>query len=147
MTGSCSVLIVEQLVDVPTNVFQDRIQQRTLEQISDTPSSAGSGGTRGGLHSFFQGQGSTALRGADLPNSARRHFEVQQTRYCRGCCRETGWKLVHADVFRTPRPTSTMSITCRNSSMRKRRQSTFLHSVRSSPFLHRNAVCTPSSYR
>ena len=31
---------------------------------------------------------------------ARRHFEVQQTRYCRGCCRETGWILVHADVFR-----------------------------------------------
>ena len=30
-------LIVEQLVEVPTNVFQDRIQQRTLEQISDTP--------------------------------------------------------------------------------------------------------------
>ena len=44
-----------------------------------------------------------------------------------------------------PRPTSTMSITCRNSSMRKRRQSTFLHLVQSSPFLHRNAVCTPSS--
>ena len=142
-TESCSApwsrflaaLVVEQLAEVLTNVFQDRIQQRTLEQISDNPSSASSGGTRGGLHSFLQGQGSAAFRGADLPNSARRHFEEQQTRYCRGCCRETGWKLVHADVFRTPRPTSTMSITCRNSSMRKRRQSTFLHSVRSSGML------------
>ena len=37
LTGSCSVLIEELLVEVPTNVFQDRIQQRTLEQISDTP--------------------------------------------------------------------------------------------------------------
>ena len=44
-TESCSVLwsrflatlIVEQLVEVPTNVFQERIQQRTLEQISNTP--------------------------------------------------------------------------------------------------------------
>ena len=44
-TESCSAprsrflatLIVEQLAEVPTNVFQDRIQQRTLEQIADTP--------------------------------------------------------------------------------------------------------------
>ena len=44
-TESCSApwsrflatLIVEQLVEVPTNVFQDRIQQRTLEQISNNP--------------------------------------------------------------------------------------------------------------
>ena len=44
-TESCSApwsrflatLIVEQLAAVPTNVLQDRIKQRTLEQISDTP--------------------------------------------------------------------------------------------------------------
>ena len=47
-TESCSVpwnrflvvratLVVKQLVEVPKFVFQDRIQQRTLEQISDTP--------------------------------------------------------------------------------------------------------------
>ena len=30
-------LIVEQLVEVPKFVSQDRIQQRTLEQISDIP--------------------------------------------------------------------------------------------------------------
>ena len=64
-----ATLIAEQLAEVPTNVFQDRIQQRTPEQISDTPVSAGSGGTRGGLHSFLQGQGSTAFWGADLPYS------------------------------------------------------------------------------
>ena len=73
---------------------QDRILQCTVEQISRDadrrtvgrsadervprqnpaadsrhPSSAGSGGTRGGLHSFLQGQGSTAFCGADLPIS------------------------------------------------------------------------------
>ena len=32
-----ATLIAEQLAEVPTNVFEDRIQQRTLEQISDTP--------------------------------------------------------------------------------------------------------------
>ena len=30
-------LVAEQLVEVSKFVFQDRIQQRTLEQISDTP--------------------------------------------------------------------------------------------------------------
>ena len=38
--------MIEQFVDVPKTVSQDRIQQRTLEQISDNPSSAGSGGSR-----------------------------------------------------------------------------------------------------
>ena len=69
-TESCSTpwsrflatLIAEQLAEVPTNVFQDRIQQRTLEQISDTLVLVE-------VFSFLQRQGSTAFWGADLPYS------------------------------------------------------------------------------
>ena len=42
-------------------VHQDRIQQQTLDQISDTSFCAGSGGTRRALHSFLPGQSSTAF--------------------------------------------------------------------------------------
>ena len=56
-----ATLFVEQLAEVPKTEHQDRIQQQTLDQISDTSFCAGSGGTRGGLHSFLPGQSSTAF--------------------------------------------------------------------------------------
>ena len=120
LTGSCSVLIVEQLVEVPTNVFQDRIQQRTLEQISDTPVpqvvvvlvEVFTHFSRDRVQQRFAELIFQILHGDIL--------KYNKLATAEDAARETGWKLVHADVFRTPRPTSTMSITCRNSSMRKR---------------------------
>ena len=59
-------LIVEQLVEVPKFVSQDRIQQRTLEQISDTPVPQVE--ELVGLRSLLPGC-STALCGGDFRNS------------------------------------------------------------------------------
>ena len=46
---------------MPKTELQDRIQQQTLDQVSDTSFCTGSGGTRRGLHSFLPGQSSTAF--------------------------------------------------------------------------------------
>ena len=63
--------IVEQLVEVPKFVFQDRIQRR-VEQISDTPVPQVVGRILGGLLSFLPEQRSTAFCGTDVRNC--RHF-------------------------------------------------------------------------
>ena len=53
--------LVEQLVEVPTVLSVAVLQQRTAEQIVDTPVPHGrGGGARGSLHGLSQGQGSTA---------------------------------------------------------------------------------------
>ena len=58
--------LVEQLVDLPTVLTYSLLQQRTAEQVVDTPVSPGRGrGARGGLQGSSQGQGSTAVSGAD----------------------------------------------------------------------------------
>ena len=55
--------LVEQLVEVPTVLSVAVLQQRTAEQIVDTPVPHGrGGGSRGSLHGLSQGQGSTACR-------------------------------------------------------------------------------------
>ena len=58
---------------MPKFVSQDRIQQGTLEQISDIPVPQGSGGARRGLHSFLAGWGSTAFCGADFQEIPQFH--------------------------------------------------------------------------
>ena len=59
--------VVERLVEVPTIISYSSLQQRTSEQIIDTlvPQGRGGRGGHGGLQGVSQGQGSTALRGAD----------------------------------------------------------------------------------
>ena len=58
--------LVEQLVEVPTVLTYSLLKQRTAEQVVDTPVSHGRGrGARGGLQGSSQGQGSTAVCGAD----------------------------------------------------------------------------------
>ena len=59
--------VVERLVEVPTIISYSSLQQRTSEQIIDipVPQGRGSRGGHGGLQGVSQGQGSTALCGAD----------------------------------------------------------------------------------
>ena len=58
--------LVEQLVEVPTVLSYSLLQQRTAEQIVDTPALHGrGGGARGGLQGLSQGQDSTAVCGAE----------------------------------------------------------------------------------
>ena len=58
--------LVEQLVEVPTVLTYSLLQQRTAEQVVDTPVPHGRGRVaRGGLQGSSQGQGSTAFCGAD----------------------------------------------------------------------------------
>ena len=58
--------LVEQLVEVPTVLTYSLLKQRTAEQVVDTPVPHGRGrGARGGLQGSSQGQGSTAVCGAD----------------------------------------------------------------------------------
>ena len=58
--------LVEHLVEVPTVLSFSLLQQRTAEQIVDTPVPHGrGGGARGGLQGLCQGQGSTAVCGAE----------------------------------------------------------------------------------
>ena len=56
VSATGSLLLIDHF-----DVLQDRIQQQTLDQISDTSFCAGDGGTRKGLHSFFPEQSSTAF--------------------------------------------------------------------------------------
>ena len=57
--------LVEQLVEVPTVLSYSMLQQRTAEQVVDTPVSPGRGrGARGGLLGSY-GQGSTAYCGSE----------------------------------------------------------------------------------
>ena len=57
--------LVEQLVEVPTVLTFSMLQQRTAEQVVDTPVSPGRGrGARGGLPGSY-GQGSTAYCGSE----------------------------------------------------------------------------------
>ena len=60
---------VEQLVEVPTVLSYSLLQQRTAEQTMGIAVPRRGGGARGGLQGFSQGQGSTAVCGADLPTS------------------------------------------------------------------------------
>ena len=58
--------LVEQLVEVPTVLTYSLLKQWTAEQVVDTPDSRGRGrSARGGLQGSSQGQGSTAVCGAD----------------------------------------------------------------------------------
>ena len=59
--------VVGQLVEVPAITSNSSLQQRTSEQIIDipVPHSRGGRGGHGGLQGVSQGQGSTALCGAD----------------------------------------------------------------------------------
>ena len=57
--------LVEQLVEVPTVLSYSLLQQRTAEQIIFFPVPGRGGGARGGLHGLSQGQGSTAVCGAE----------------------------------------------------------------------------------
>ena len=57
--------LVEQLVEVPTVLSVAVLQQRTAEQFG-SPVPGRGGGARGGLQGFSQGQGSTAVCGADF---------------------------------------------------------------------------------
>ena len=59
----------EELVEVPTIVSYSSLQQRTAEQTIGIPVPHGRGGRvgQGGLQGVSQGQGSTALCGADIP--------------------------------------------------------------------------------
>ena len=66
--------LVDQLVEVPTVLSFSLLQQRTAEQIVDTPVPHGrGGGARGGLQGLSQGQGSTAVSGADHVNTPVPH--------------------------------------------------------------------------
>ena len=68
---------VEQLVHVPTVVSYSSLQQLTAEQIVDIPVPQGRGGLGGGgLQSFSQEQGSTAVHGADLVDNPVPHGRV-----------------------------------------------------------------------
>ena len=50
--------LVEQLVEVPTVLTYSLLQQRTAEQVVDTPVPHGRGrGARGGLQGLFPGTG------------------------------------------------------------------------------------------
>ena len=66
--------LVEQLVEVPTVLSYSLLQQRTAEKIIDiaVPHGRG-GGARGGLQGLSQGQGSTAVSGADHVNTPVPH--------------------------------------------------------------------------
>ena len=55
----------EQLVEVPTVLSVAFLQQRTAEQIVGFPVPGHEGGDRGGLQGLSQGQGSTAVCGAE----------------------------------------------------------------------------------
>ena len=58
--------LVEQLVEVPTVLTYSLLQQRTAEQVVDTPVSPGRGrSARGGLPGSSHGQGSTAFCGSE----------------------------------------------------------------------------------
>ena len=56
---------VEQLVEVPTVLSYSLLQQRTAQQIIDIAVPRRGEGSRGGLQGLSQGQGSTAVCGAD----------------------------------------------------------------------------------
>ena len=63
-----------QLVEVPTVLSYSLLQQRTAEQIVDTPVPHGrERGARGGLQGLSQGQGSTAVSGAVHVNTPVPH--------------------------------------------------------------------------
>ena len=57
--------LVEQLVEVPTVLSYSLLQQRIAEQTIDIAVPRRGGGARGGLQGSSQGQGSTAVCGAD----------------------------------------------------------------------------------
>ena len=88
-TESCSVpwnqflavpvpRVIEQFVEVPKFVSQDRTQQRTLTQISDTPVPQVVEELVEGLRSLLPGWGSTAFGGADFRNLSNvTHLEDQ----------------------------------------------------------------------
>ena len=58
--------LVEQLVEVPTELTLSLLQQRTAEQVVGTPVSPGRGrSARGGLPGSSHGQGSTAYCGSE----------------------------------------------------------------------------------
>ena len=66
--------LVEQLVEVPIVLTYSLLQQRTAEQIVDTPVPHGRGrDARGGLQGLSQGQGSTAVSGAVHVNTPVPH--------------------------------------------------------------------------
>ena len=66
--------LVEQLVEVPTVLTYSLLQQRTAEQIVDTPVPHGRGrDARGGLQGLSQGQGSSAVSGAVHVNTPVPH--------------------------------------------------------------------------
>ena len=66
--------LVEQLVEVPTVLTYSLLKQRTAEQVVDTPVPHGRGrGARGGLQGSSQGQGSTAVCGADEVDTPALH--------------------------------------------------------------------------
>ena len=56
---------MEQLVEVPTVLSYSLLQQRTAVQIIDIAVPRRGGGARGGLQGLSQGQGSTAVCGAE----------------------------------------------------------------------------------
>ena len=65
--------LVEQLVEVPTVLSVAVLQQRTAEQIIGFPVPGRGTGSRGGLQGLSQGQGSTAVCGADNVNTPVPH--------------------------------------------------------------------------
>ena len=65
--------LVEQLVEVPTVLSYSLLQQRTAEQTIDIAVPRRGGGARGGLQGFSQGQGSTAVCGAESVDTPAPH--------------------------------------------------------------------------
>ena len=61
----CFPQLAEQLVEVPTVLSYSLLQQRNAEQIIGFPVPGRGGGARGGLQGLSQGQGSTAVCGAE----------------------------------------------------------------------------------
>ena len=62
--------LVEQLVEVPTVLSYSLLLQRTAEQTIGIAVPGRGGGARGGLHGLSQGQGSTAVSGADYVDTS-----------------------------------------------------------------------------
>ena len=63
-------LTAEQLVEVPTVLSYSLLLQRTAEQTIGIAVPGRGGGARGGLHGLSQGQGSTAVSGADYVDTS-----------------------------------------------------------------------------